>query len=479
MKKYKDKNSNSYKNSIEYKRDKNTRFVSGLLSILLASNMCLSIMSLAGTTQYKLQHTNPFEGKQTYSSEIISLYQTYNVQKYLEDKEFLEFIKNIKNLSDEEKKAYTLYYSLITNDNFTDKEKHDLRVYINYVKDNKYYDYEKMYDKLLNIVIKRDVNFVEEYPQIENSVYFQGTADYDKNMISLGKGKDGEDSLLHELCHMDNNTLPKWYEEGMTDLISEEYGCKGTTSYNFQKNVIRLLCEIIGKDKGTNILFKTKATGDFNILKDELLNSGVPKELCDELFELLDEYHLKEVYNGFSNEIYEMDNFRIDEEIYCEYIILSKLAKMYEITHINEDKIDTYILYLFDNPTIKFPEVNLYYLNSEKIIKDNFVLQKEELYYPKDLSDDIMNERIKDGNIPFIEVGTKFDGINYIKLQDSNEIALCNKEDILTIKYEYKNNEVIIYKIKNNKIEILNKMPYNENRFNYLLEIYNNKVKIK
>jgi len=151
MKIYKDRDSYVYNESLLDKQNRNKRrndFFTRLESALLAINIALiGTVSVYGIS-YSFKKDNPFDGQTITSSNFSTNYKVIKSRSFLEDESFKETIKAIKNADIDEKKAYLLYYALLSNDSLAKEEKEKLTGYIQYFIDNKYLDYEYVYSKL-------------------------------------------------------------------------------------------------------------------------------------------------------------------------------------------------------------------------------------------------------------------------------------------------------------------------------------------
>ena len=98
------------------------------------------------------------------------------------------------------------------NINTLDEEKKVFQTYIKYAADNTYLDYEKIYNIFSNLVIERNVDFVQEYGSDHNTSSYTGLAVRKSNKIQLRSENSNDQALFHELCHMDNEDLPLWFD---------------------------------------------------------------------------------------------------------------------------------------------------------------------------------------------------------------------------------------------------------------------------
>lgn len=463
-------------NSIAYRKklmEKRNTFVS---SILFAG-MIFSSVSFLSTVNYELKHENPFDGNNIKQNQLISLAQTYDVTKYLNDSDFIETIKIIKSMSKNDKKAFSLYFAILTNDFFTNDEKKAFQTYIKYAADNTYLDYEKIYNIFSNLVIERNVDFVQEYGSEYNTSSYAGLADRENNKIQLLSNKSGDQALFHELCHMDNEDLPLWFNEGITDLISYEYNSTSGSEYDFHKNVIRILCEILGVEKGSDTMFKIEATGDFNILTDELKKLGIDEKLINDLYTRLESYHNKHNFFHFSNdEYYDIDGNQIDEEKYEMQMILSDLAVMYDVANDHSQEVDNKILYLFTNPHLDPKTDKVYYLNNE--LKKQYPSYVNISYcYPLELFETRkVNEISSFGNIKSISHVFPIDDVKYIEIYES-EFDKCDKDKIVKMCGNLEQDEYVTYIISGDSKREFFRRKVNMDTYNKLLELNNHKSK--
>ena len=192
------------------KEDKRKRIISALLAFNIVCNV---LGTTAITTKYKFIHKNPFDGCSANFDDFNFNYKASKTMSILEDENYKDCVEYIKNMDIDKKKAYALYYAIIKNDDFKEDEKKALSSYINYAIDNKYLNYEKIYNSFISLSIKRNI-------RLEKNILGQ----YDGNNEIRLSSKATFSTLFHELCHSDkNNNLPLWFEEGITELISNEY----------------------------------------------------------------------------------------------------------------------------------------------------------------------------------------------------------------------------------------------------------------
>lgn len=299
MKLYRDKDPYVYRETLYDKKKKEEDKVKRIVSALLACEIVLTSGLTVLTAKYEFDHSNPFDGSKITSSNFSSNYKAMKARSFLEDEDFKETIEYIKNADIDEKKAYLLYYAILSNESLEKQEKEMLKGYIQYFIDNKYLDYEYVYDKLFSIKIS------------ERNAKFPGTnisSQYSPSTNSIKLGI--EEDLSHEVEHsmMDVKDYP-WIDEGYNSIISSEYHNDRAT-YAIESNVIRVLCEMIGKEEGRECFFKVAATNDINLLTQALVEKGIDESYCEELYTLLNEYVYGDTIINDMNQEEERRNLR-------------------------------------------------------------------------------------------------------------------------------------------------------------------------
>lgn len=370
MKFYKDKDPYVYNESLLDKQNRKKReidFLTRLQSALLAVEIVLiGTVSVYGIS-YSLKKENPFDGQTITSTNFSTNYKVEKSKSFLEDEGFKETIENIKKSDMDEKKAYLLYYALLSNESLTKEEKQKLTGYIQYFIDNKYLDYEYVYKQFSTLKlspINKDLGYAGTYTAMNNTIKFDSE-------------EARKDALTHEAYHSEDKSGKilsyndyAWFIEGLTSVLNYEYFNQkdnGNDGNDVKAYFIRILCELVNPD----ILFKVRATGDMNILIDELVNKGARKDTVLELFKLFNDYNYLEEDEKTIN-----DNLNIIHETLKKEISI-KLIEIYNSIYNTPDFIKPiyfdYILKIeLDGKTsnVSSTETSFYYFNSLK--KDTF-----------------------------------------------------------------------------------------------------------
>ena len=389
-----------------------------------------------------LVRENPFDGYSISSSDFNFKYKIARSRNMLNDESIKESLEYLKNADVKEKKAYALYYAIISNYNFTKEEKKALEAYMDYAIDNKYLNYEKIYDSFVNLSIKRNVDLGDNIVG-----QFDGN-----NEIRLSNKADSS-TLFHELCHSDvKNNFPLWFEEGLTELISNEYYGSKSGVYGLNKNVIRFMCEIIGKEEARDLLFKIEGTGNFNLLTEALINKGIDKKLCEEFYNVLEEYHYYQLAGELTTK---------GASMLCVKIKVF-LSNMYDIVYNNPNNVNDVINKLLTSIDINLEEYKFYYLNSQKI-EENKKISSIKYYYPDNLCDNLTKD------CETIELNKK----TYIKIT-LDLVEKCDKSKLIKSITYYNDNNTINY-IMNNDDIVLYESSKKTNR--NLIDMFKNKYK--
>lgn len=158
------------------------------------------------------------------------------------------------------KEDYLLLNAIRENDNINEKDKKQLYQLIDFIKENDYLNRERVYETLLEVDIirtekKEDVQkiIVAEYTPINNTI-----ALYDQEELTKEEKKKNEQEVLaHEGIHaiiytQSLRTIPRCLNEGMTDLLTNEYYTSHpflNNRYSYEIAFVKMLCEIIGEEK--------------------------------------------------------------------------------------------------------------------------------------------------------------------------------------------------------------------------------------
>lgn len=371
MRIYKDKDVN-YINSL-HKTKKREEELKRIISAFMACHIFLGVGFVNDMAKYSVSHANPFNGNHISSSDFINNYKLLKVRDFMYDESFKESIEAIKNSNIDEKKAYLLYYAILSNQSLMEEEKEEFKGYIQYFVDNKYLDYEYVYEKLDSLYIK----------PINKDLNSAGSYNLKGNFISFDTIDARKIALTHETFHAEDKSGElllygdyAWFIEGLTSVLNYEYFNKKDDGYDEKSAFIRIMCQFVGAD----VLFETRAKGDINILISALVNKGLLKEEIQRMFYLINEYN-------FAENKYSLETSYIISELY------KKLFESYNIINENPDFVDP-LFYDFlcdiDNPYI-LPETdttkNIYFFNTSKIkqnIIPNSIREKKTIIYNPD-----------------------------------------------------------------------------------------------
>ena len=168
---------------------------------------------------------------------------------------------------DEENDNSLLLNAIYCNDNLTDSEKDFCSQYIDLFNDNPYLDKERVYHSLLNLDIS---NKRRPYTYDKN---VEGV--YVDKYKSIGIFVDDKDNAVkaHELIHCicaNDGSLPKFFSEGMTELLANEYFSSNPflelKNYPFEIYAVKMLCDIAGSDA----VLRSYTTGDMIYVYESL-----------------------------------------------------------------------------------------------------------------------------------------------------------------------------------------------------------------
>lgn len=167
----------------------------------------------------------------------------------------------------EEKDEYLLLDAIKKNKNLTSSQKEFCYQYIDLFIDNQYLDKKEVYHSLLNV----EVTYTNRPKNVDSRV--KGRYDYFSKEIEIYETDENNSYLAHELIHCiscDNNKLPRFFDEGMTELLSNEYFSKTPfyelTVYPYHTVIIKMLCEATSPDT----VLKAYTYGDMNYIIDEM-----------------------------------------------------------------------------------------------------------------------------------------------------------------------------------------------------------------
>lgn len=172
-------------------------------------------------------------------------------------------------IEDEFKDEYALLYAVLENDCLTEDEKNVFYGFIDIIKDNPYIDREEAYSSLRNV----DVLYKCRPYYFDKTV--QGA--YSHEFESIGIFEKDEDNLIlkHEgihaiFCNDKTANLPKYFKEGMTELLVNEYfeskPFVELSNYPFEIAGVKILCEVTSPDT----VLKAFSTGDMDVIAQDM-----------------------------------------------------------------------------------------------------------------------------------------------------------------------------------------------------------------
>lgn len=187
----------------------------------------------------------------------------------------LEKMLNV-DITEEDKDEYLVLNSIKENDDFGDYKKWFCKQVINMIKDNPYLNKEDVYKSLLNVKIT--YNNKAKYISDES----QGRYNYFFNNVEIFSGYPSLEVLFHEIIHCIYNTqkLPRFFKEGMTELLTNEYSniddCpfKETKTYIFEVAAVKMLCELTTP----NTVLKAFTLGNMDYIIEEITSVTGNKE---------------------------------------------------------------------------------------------------------------------------------------------------------------------------------------------------------
>lgn len=339
---------------------KHIKYKSKLISIFVA----LSFM-LNGANAYKLYNkkkeniNNPFNGS------TISIEKSKEKEIIEETANFLNKDINYLKLTEQDKKAYILFDSLLKNKKLSETDKLQFSNIIQYFIDNKYLNYQDTFDNLNTVYITNNNEEMKDAVGIYSAKY---------NYITLKSDKWYNYAITHELLHCEgrkfllNYNEYSWFNEGLTTLLDYEYFNK-EEPYTEEVILIRLLCEFVGSG---NIL-KTRESGNINILKESLINKGLTKENVNDLLDVFTKYTNNKTNDNLIlilNELKNTINIIYKNDEYIKPIIYHYICNLVNSNDYTKEKNK----YYFNTTKIEYPStVYEYYNNKPDITNFNNV----------------------------------------------------------------------------------------------------------
>ena len=177
------------------------------------------------------------------------------------------------------------------NSHLDEDEKELLLEFQQIIDDNPYLDKNEVYKNL------SDINIIYQSKESGDSTVI-GMYYPNKNQIRIINDDWNHSVLIHELIHciysnQDNRSLPVFFQEGVTELIANEYFSDNPfleiDSYPFEVTMVKMLCEMVGEDT----VLEVYTTGDEELLIRKLSKEmGIfsSKKFINNLDEMFQEY---------------------------------------------------------------------------------------------------------------------------------------------------------------------------------------------
>ena len=287
--------------------------------------------------------TNKIINKDVYFK-LMNNSNIYNNRNLLLSKEEEEQIENdinkINNIDTNEynKKSLYLLKAIVDNKKLTDEEKDEVYKIIEIVDDNKYTNLELSYKRLRNLDI--------EYKQTRPFYVKEETLGSYYSLINqINIYEDNEKfnvkthELIHSIYYKNNETIPTYFKEGMTELLNNEYYSENPfyedSIYIYEICYVKILCNLLGSDT----ILETYTKADINILIDELEKITKDKFIASKIAYLDDKQFEKEKVNE-TDKKYIKDTLNIIKELMNKKIkdteeIDKDLIKSYESLYYN------------------------------------------------------------------------------------------------------------------------------------------------
>ena len=323
--------------------------------------------------------TNKIINKDVYFK-LMNNSNIYNNRNLLLSKEEEEQIENdinkINNIDTNEynKKSLYLLKAIVDNKKLTDEEKDEVYKIIEIVDDNKYTNLELSYKRLRNLDI--------EYKQTRPFYVKEETLGSYYSLINqINIYEDNEKfnvkthELIHSIYYKNNETIPTYFKEGMTELLNNEYYSENPfyedAIYIYEICYVKILCNLLGSDT----ILETYTKADINILIDELEKITKDKFIASKIAYLDDKQFEKEKVN-------ETDKINIKDTLNIIKELMNKKIK--DTEEIDEDLIKSYESLYYNIGLYETCLENDYYKHYINYIEKNGL--DEKAYFNKELN---------------------------------------------------------------------------------------------
>ena len=208
-------------------------------------------------------------------------------------------------INEDNKDEISLFNAIYKNSNLNDQQKNTFYGYYSVVEDIINLDKNRAYDSFSRVSVK----YTERDSKIPSNVL--GDYDYGSGTINI-YGNDTENNiLLHEGVHClftnaSNVSLPRAFQEGMTELITNEYYStdpfyEGYT-YPLEVSYVKMLCELVSTDK----VLQAYVSGDYSLIYRDMDKYNNGSEMSN--------YKILDVYEDAFNNIDHLGDARYSNE---------------------------------------------------------------------------------------------------------------------------------------------------------------------
>ena len=190
-------------------------------------------------------------------------------------------------INEDNKDDISLFNAIYNNKNLNEEQKNTFYGYYSVVEDIINLDKNRAYDSFSRV----SVNYVEKDDKVAPNTL--GDYDYSTGKINIYTTDTDNSILLHEGVHClfssySNISLPRAFQEGMTELITNEYYSadpfyEGYT-YPLEVSYVKMLCELVGTDRVLDAYVK----GDYSLIYREMDKYNNGAEMSN--YKILDVY---------------------------------------------------------------------------------------------------------------------------------------------------------------------------------------------
>ncbi len=223
------------------------------------------------------------------------------------DDNTLEIISDKLNVevNSDNKDEISLFNAIYNNKNLSDTEKNTFYGYYSVVNDIVNLDKNRAYDSFSRV----SVNHVERDDKVAPNIL--GDYEYATGKINIYTADKDNSILLHEGVHclfgsQSNISLPRAFQEGMTELITNEYYSDDpfyeNYTYPLEVSYVKMLCELVGTEK----VLDAYVSGDYSLIYREMDKYNNGKEISN--------YKILDIYEDAFNNIDHLGNARYSND---------------------------------------------------------------------------------------------------------------------------------------------------------------------